>query len=208
MRSYSIKKHLKNVTLCKFWSNCSLFLNSTLTLSWRRPLSYGNQSIDLLCKSNQWPGFYIITASVMKELNISYILYLCFYKLYLWKNPYCTYEKIYSIARSQQPYYLANNSTKTSTHTLESLHVFLESTYELVSCLKKFEKVYSSSFVCGSSGIPILIKCNVAMNSISIRHQNSIAKTPFTHFLFFFFFIFLTHLLIFHFPFSLLAELT
>ena len=33
-----------------------------LTLSWRRPLSYRNQSI--------WTGFYMITAAVMKELNI------------------------------------------------------------------------------------------------------------------------------------------
>ena len=30
-------------------------------------LSYRNQSID--CKANQWTGFYMITASVMKELN-------------------------------------------------------------------------------------------------------------------------------------------
>ena len=71
---------------------------------------------------------------------------------------------------SRQPYYLANNSTKTTTHTLESLHLFLESNYKLVSWLKKFEKVYSSSVVCESSGIPILIKCNVAMNNFSIRH--------------------------------------
>ena len=40
---------------------------STLTLSWRRPLSYRNQSIDL--RANQWSGFYMITDSVMKELN-------------------------------------------------------------------------------------------------------------------------------------------
>ena len=33
-----------------------------LTLSWRQPLSYRNQS-------NQWTGFYMITASVMKELS-------------------------------------------------------------------------------------------------------------------------------------------
>ena len=30
------------------------YLSSYLTLSWRRPLSYGNQSIDLLCKSKDW----------------------------------------------------------------------------------------------------------------------------------------------------------
>ena len=30
------------------------FDNSVLTLSWRRPLSYRNQSIDLLCRSMDW----------------------------------------------------------------------------------------------------------------------------------------------------------
>ena len=45
-----------------------------LTLSWRRSLSYRNHSIDLLCllhwlTPNQWTGFYMITASVMKELT-------------------------------------------------------------------------------------------------------------------------------------------
>ena len=39
-----------------------------LTLLWRRPLSYRNQSNDLRSKS--WTGFYVITASVMKELKV------------------------------------------------------------------------------------------------------------------------------------------
>ena len=39
-----------------------------LTLSWRRPLSYRNQSI-----RNHWTGFYMITGSVMKELNFDLI---------------------------------------------------------------------------------------------------------------------------------------
>ena len=44
---------------------------SILTLSWRRPLSYRNLSIDLQSKSiYQWTGFYMITASVMKRLRI------------------------------------------------------------------------------------------------------------------------------------------
>ena len=37
-----------------------------LTLLWRIPLSYRNQSIDLRSKSMD--GFYMITASVMKEI--------------------------------------------------------------------------------------------------------------------------------------------
>ena len=36
--------------------------NGSLTLSWRRSLSYRNQSIDLI-------GFYMVTASVMKGLT-------------------------------------------------------------------------------------------------------------------------------------------
>ena len=72
--------------------------------------------------------------------------------------------------------YLANNLQLQA-------HIFLESNYKLVLWLKKFEKVYSSSFIYVSPGISVLIKCNVAVNSISVSHQNSIAKTPFTHFI-------------------------
>ena len=38
-----------------------------LTLFWRRPVSYRNQS--MICGGNQWTGFYMIMASVMKRLN-------------------------------------------------------------------------------------------------------------------------------------------
>ena len=114
---------------CKFWTNCSLFLISTL-----------------------------------------HIIFI---------------EKIHSTTISQQPIWqiICNSGNKNSTHTLESFLIFLESNYKLVPWLKKFQKVYSSSFICASSGISILIKCNVAVNSISISHQNSIAKTPFTYFI-------------------------
>ena len=72
------------------WTNCPserhpsllILLNHTyvqrrshLTLSWRGPLSYRNQSIDLQSKANQWTGFYMITASVIKELKV-FQLYL------------------------------------------------------------------------------------------------------------------------------------
>ena len=49
--------------------NIFLHFFPILTLFWRRPLSYRNQSIDLLYRSVDW--FYMITASVMKELNIT-----------------------------------------------------------------------------------------------------------------------------------------
>ena len=97
------------------------------------------------------------------------------------------FEKIGSVTMSQQPIFwqiICNSSnSENNTHTLESWLICLESNYKLVPWLKRFEIVYSSSFVCASSGVSILIKCNVAVNSISISHQNSIAKTPFTHFI-------------------------
>ena len=55
-----------------YWpSNSVLQLNKidgqSLTLSWRRSLSYGNQSIDLLCKSIDW--FLFDNGLCMKELK-------------------------------------------------------------------------------------------------------------------------------------------
>ena len=44
----------------------NIFVKLQLTFSWRRPLSYRNQSI--VCSANQWTGFYMITVSAMKEL--------------------------------------------------------------------------------------------------------------------------------------------
>ena len=68
-------------------------------------------------------------------------------------------------------------------YTLESLHIFLDSNYQLFPWLKKLENIYSSVYICASSGISVLIKYKVAVNSISISHQNGIAKTPFTQFI-------------------------
>ena len=49
----------------------SVFLG--FTPSWRRSLSYRNQSTELLC--NQWTGFYTIGTSLRKELNIRVIIW-------------------------------------------------------------------------------------------------------------------------------------
>ena len=38
-----------------------------LTLSWRRCLSYRNQS--MICRANQETGFYTVGASIMKEIS-------------------------------------------------------------------------------------------------------------------------------------------
>ena len=44
---------------------------------------YHIETSSLICRANQWTSFYMITASVMKELNISYlpILAQCFISL-------------------------------------------------------------------------------------------------------------------------------
>ena len=76
-----------------------------LTLSWRRPLSYRNQSIDLfrkICGENQWTCFYMITASVMKgliqlsEMHRTGRVKICFFQfmLYLFQ-----FAAIYTITR-------------------------------------------------------------------------------------------------------------
>ena len=55
---FNVKKVHVFKKICKDLSSISLIkilgLNVTLTLSWRRLLSYRNQSIDLLCKSMDW----------------------------------------------------------------------------------------------------------------------------------------------------------
>ena len=56
-------------------------LENNLTLSWRRPLSYRN--------ANQWTGFYMITAFVMKGL-----------KEYL-ENNFCSFPRAFYSRSSQ-----------------------------------------------------------------------------------------------------------
>ena len=116
-------------------------------------------------------------------LNISYILMF--------------FEEIHWMPMSQQPIWL---TALKETRTLASLHIFLESNYKLVPSLKKFEIKYSvHHFFVGHPEFQYYkVQCG-SEHSISISHQNSIAKTPFTHF------ISLKRLVFF---FSLLAELT
>ena len=49
-----------------------------------------------------------------------------------------------------------NSSNKNNMHTLESVHILLQSQIIKKSWLKKFERVQSSTFFCAPSGIPIL----------------------------------------------------
>ena len=67
-----------------FWTRAQIEHIFIWTLSWRKPVSYRNQFIDLLHKSmdwflydNGWTGFYIITASIMKELILRCDFLLC-----------------------------------------------------------------------------------------------------------------------------------
>ena len=48
------------------------FQDFCLTLSWRGPLSY--RTSPLICRADQWTGFYMITVSVMKELNSVFVI--------------------------------------------------------------------------------------------------------------------------------------
>ena len=82
LRPWHLLRHV-HLSGC-FWARAQIEHIFILTLSWRWPLSYRNQSIDLLHKSmdwflydNGWSGLYIITATVMKELILRYDFLLC-----------------------------------------------------------------------------------------------------------------------------------
>ena len=64
----------------KFFIVCYLIVQVIsfyqLTRSWRRSLSYRNQA-------NQWTGFYMVTASVMKELNYRFLMSFQIMELFL-----------------------------------------------------------------------------------------------------------------------------
>ena len=64
---------------------------------------------------------------------------------------------------------------------MESLHIFLESNYKIGSLVKKVQESIQFVYLCVIRNFK-LIKCNVAVNSISISHQDTIAETSFTHF--------------------------
>ena len=51
--------------------------NGCLTLSWRRPLSYRNQSIDLLCKSMDW----FLYDNGLHHERVNYFQKLCSWEL-------------------------------------------------------------------------------------------------------------------------------
>ena len=65
-----MKAYNQQITFLAYASWVSIFMDYfqisllVLTLSWRWPSSYRNQSIDLL-----QTGFYMITASAMKQLK-------------------------------------------------------------------------------------------------------------------------------------------
>ena len=92
------------------------------------------------------------------------------------------FEKIHPITMPQQPIWQII-CISIDKNNIKRTHIGKLAYYKLVPWLKKFEKVYNSSFICASSIISILIKSNVAVNSISVSHQSSIVKTPFTDFI-------------------------
>ena len=58
----------------KIISSTSPILMSFWTLSRRRPLSYRNQSIDLLCKSMDWLDWFLYDNGLRHE-RVNYIIY-------------------------------------------------------------------------------------------------------------------------------------
>ena len=62
-KCFQIKNNIRSLRLTGINTKKLMF---PLTLSWRMPLSYRNQS-----SANEWTGFYMITASVMKELKMT-----------------------------------------------------------------------------------------------------------------------------------------
>ena len=57
----------KAINIPRIFSKIYRRPKTNLTLSWRRPILY-RKYIEI-CSANQWTGFYMITASVMKGLN-------------------------------------------------------------------------------------------------------------------------------------------
>ena len=78
----------------------------TLTLSWRRPLSYRNQSIDLPSKSMDW--FLYETASVMKGLNLDNK------KPFFGRSPYLVTASVYirQVSKRWLKVFVSSTTTK------------------------------------------------------------------------------------------------
>ena len=53
---------------------------------------YNIETNPLICSANQWTGFYMISASVMKGLRECVFFYLMFLKIYYWEK--LTFSKL------------------------------------------------------------------------------------------------------------------
>ena len=54
---------------CWLWTNKCLFGDNLFVIDWNSSLTRGRYHIETICRANQWTGFYMITVSVIKELN-------------------------------------------------------------------------------------------------------------------------------------------
>ena len=84
-----------------------------------------------------WSNYSLFLISTS---NISYIII-----------PLMFFEKIRSMTVSQQLELANILHDKNNNHTLHILHIFLESSYKLVTWLEKFEKIWGCSFDIASS---------------------------------------------------------
>ena len=103
-RKYSTKKKLQSDLWTK--NHYKKNLSFSLTLSWRRSLSYRNQSIDLLCKSMGWFLYdrdICHERVITKERDIFTTLLSTYGETFLWK-----WLKKAKIAKSQFQYFFLN----------------------------------------------------------------------------------------------------
>ena len=65
---FEMVTHTYEPNAARFFKECLTILERyALTLSWRR--SYHIETSPLICRANQWTGFYMIATSVIKELS-------------------------------------------------------------------------------------------------------------------------------------------
>ena len=75
----------------KLWTSSHL-IKKFLTLSWRR---FNHIEISpLICRANQWTGFYMIEISVMKELTASFFAQCCENSFFSCLQNFCVLETV------------------------------------------------------------------------------------------------------------------
>ena len=78
---YLIMDRIRNIDICKFKSTSSVILNETAEKKWSLYWLFYDGGRDhkekspLILSANQWAFFFMITASVMEELKLSFPMF-------------------------------------------------------------------------------------------------------------------------------------